>query len=345
MSLPDKPSAQLLGSNGPVHAVTYSASPGAYILTGSSDRTIRLYNPDNRTASSSGAVPEGRLVQTYQTHGYEVLGLCVSSDNERFASCGGDRTVYLWDVAGAVTTRRFAHGSRVNAVRLAGAGGCLVVSGGADTAVKVWDTRSNSTRAVQELDEARDAVTSLAVPGGSDGGGSEIIAGSVDGRVRSYDVRAGRVTTDVLGASVTSLSLSRDARTLLVGSLDSRLRLMDRDAGSCLRAYHAPGYANTQLRVQSMLGRSERYVLAGDEAPGPELGDDGRIWAWDLLSAKLVATIRVPWGPGPRKKVVGRDGKEKPRTNVVSCMDWRDGGWGDQFCVGGSSGVVTVYGE
>jgi mitogen-activated protein kinase organizer 1 len=72
------------------------------------------------------------------------------------------------------------------------------------------------------------------------------------------------------------------------------------------------------------------------------------LWVWDVLTGKVAARISVPWGPAghePRKKVVGHDGKEKARTNVVSCMAWRDDGRGDQFCVGGNSGVVTVYGK
>ncbi|KAJ2977620.1 hypothetical protein NQ176_g4264 [Zarea fungicola] len=102
-----------------------------------------------------------------------------------------------------------------------------------------------------------------------------------------------------------------------------------------------------------MLGGSERYVVVGDEMTGDEdAGDqasqpgDGRILAWDLLNGKLVGKVRVPWGPegyDARKRVVGRDGKEKVKKNVVSCMAWRENGWGDQFCVGGMSGVVTVF--
>jgi mitogen-activated protein kinase organizer 1 len=285
-------------------------------------------------------VPQGRLIQTYSAHGYEVLSVSVSGDNERFASAGGDRAVFLWDVATATTLRRFAgHSSRVNCVKFAAEADSVLVSGGFDTTVRLWDVRSGGGKPIQVLDEARDAVTSLAVRG------PEVVAGSVDGRVRAYDVRTGRCTTDVLGASVTSVGLTRDGRAALVGALDSRLRLMDRQTGACLRAYADDGFRNEQLRVQSVLGGRDKYVVAGDEAPSGG-GDEGRLWAWDLLSGKVVAKVRVPWGPEghePRKKVVGRDGKEKPRSNIVSCIAWREDGWGDQFCVGGTSGIVTVF--
>ncbi|PHH84146.1 hypothetical protein CDD83_2402 [Cordyceps sp. RAO-2017] len=102
MAFPDKPVAHLLGSNGPVHAVAYSASPGTYILTGSADRTVRLYNPQGGEAAAG----RGRLIQTYAAHGYEVLSLDVAGDNEQFVSAGGDRSVFVWDVATATATRR-----------------------------------------------------------------------------------------------------------------------------------------------------------------------------------------------------------------------------------------------
>ncbi|KAL7956461.1 WD40-repeat-containing domain protein [Trichoderma compactum] len=352
MTFPDKPVAHLLGSNGAVHAVAYSASPGNYILTGSADRSIRLYNPFPSTSvpeirpGAKPAVPQGRLIQTYAAHGYEVLSLAVASDNESFVSGGGDRAVFLWDVSRAVTTRRFGgnaqgHSARINCVSFAGAGDSLVVSGGFDTTVRLWDVRSTSFKPIQVLSEAKDSVTSLVVRG------PEVIAGSVDGRVRSYDVRMGACTTDVVGASVVSLDLTKDGKAMLVGSLDSKLRLMDRDNGTCLRAYADPLWKNEDLRVQSLLGGREKYVVAGDEMVGEaDASGSGRLWAWDLLSGKVVAKVTVPWGPQGHeaKKLIGKDGKPKVRNNVISCMAWRDGGWGDQFCVGGTSGVVTVFG-
>jgi mitogen-activated protein kinase organizer 1 len=274
----------------------------------------------------------------------------VSSDNERFASAGGDRTVFLWDVRSATTTRRFGgnvhgHTSRINCVAFGGSGDSVLASGGFDTTVRVWDVKSQSTKPIQVLSEARDAVTCLVVKG------HEIVAGSVDGRVRGYDLRMGRCVTDVVAGSVTSLDLTRDARAMLVGSLDSKLRLMDRDNGTLLRSYADPGWKNHELRVQAVLGGREKYVVAGDELSAatadPPPDGEGRIWAWDLLTGRLVAKVCVPWGSEGgegKRRVVGRDGREKERRNVVSCLAWREDGWGDQFCVGGTSGVATVFG-
>ena len=344
--------------------MTYSSSPGTYILTGSSDRSIRLYNPSttvpapgNTTTtitpasrSSQPSIPQGKLIQTYSAHGYEVLSISVSTDNERFASSGGDRLVFLWDVATAQTIRRFGggpqgHSARINCVSFGGEGDSVLVSGGFDTSVRIWDVKSQSAKPIQVLDEARDAVTCLVVRG------PEIIVGSVDGVVRAYDIRMGTCVSDTMGASVTSLDLTRDGTAMLVGTLDSKLRLMDREKGTCLKTFEHGAWLNKELRVQAVLGGRERYVVAGDELLGADAATlesgEGRVWAWDLLSGKVVARIQVPWGPmgqQNRKRVVGRDGKEKRQNNVISCVAWREGGWGDQFCVGGMSGVVTAYG-
>lgn len=69
-------------------------------------------------------------MQTYSAHGYEVLDLSVAHDNARFASVGGDKQVFLWDVSTARTLRRWAgHFARVNCVAFGGEEDTVVVSG------------------------------------------------------------------------------------------------------------------------------------------------------------------------------------------------------------------------
>lgn len=46
-----------------------------------------------------------------------MLDLAVNSDNSRFASVGGDKAVFVWDVAVGGTIRRYSgHVARINAV-------------------------------------------------------------------------------------------------------------------------------------------------------------------------------------------------------------------------------------
>ncbi|KAH8434539.1 WD40 repeat domain-containing protein [Aspergillus melleus] len=116
--------------NGPVNALTFSSYPGTYILTGSSDRAIHLTRALPSSNSKPGPVETTSPIQKYEAHGYSVLDVAVASDNARFASVGGDRQVFLWDVEQGGTTRRWSgHGARVEAVQFAGEGDSVVVSG------------------------------------------------------------------------------------------------------------------------------------------------------------------------------------------------------------------------
>ena len=120
---------------GAIHALAYSAGAGQYLLSGG-HRTISLYNPFPSTAPaatpfSAAPAPAGpKLIQTYSAHGYEVLAIAVHSSNANFVSVGGDKLVFLWDVAEAKTIRRWAgHSGRVNDCCWAGEGGSVVVTG------------------------------------------------------------------------------------------------------------------------------------------------------------------------------------------------------------------------
>lgn len=272
-----------------IHALTFSAGTGQYLLTGSQDRSIRLYNPST-----------SRLVQTYSAHGYGVLDLAVSEDNARFVSVGGDKTVFVWDVATASTVRRFSgHSGAVNACCFGGEGDGIVVTGSFDGTVKIWDLRSRSEKAVMTFDEARDGVSTVAVLGG------EVFAGSVDGRVRVYDLRAGVVDTDVMGdCAVTSVMPAKAGDSYLVSTLDSKVRLMDRASGKCLQTFQDEGsFKNDTYRIRSTFGMADAVAFSGSE--------DGRVVVWDVLTGEVKARV---WHTEERVEGSKRD--------VVAAVAW-----------------------
>jgi len=148
----------------------------------------------------------------------------------------------------------------------------VVASGSFDSTVRLWDLRAQTRQAIQTLEEARDSIQTLHV------GPTFIVTGSVDGHIRTYDLRMGELRSDFIGSPVTSVSLSQDAQTLLVTTLDSHIRLMDAATGNMLNQY--TGHANESYRCRACFGHGEASVICGDEK--------GQVWAWDLLEATVL---------------------------------------------------------
>lgn len=255
--------------------------------------------------------------------------------------------MFLWDVATAKTIRRFegnnGHKSRVNAVCFAGSADSVLISGSFDASVRIWDVKSKGMKPIMVLEDAKDSVSCVVAGGGGGGGGKaeyEILTGSVDGRVRCYDLRMGKLETDVIGSPVTSLQRTRDGNGYLAGTLDSCIRLMDRDGGGLLKSYKDEGFKNEEFRLRSAFGANEKWVLSGNE----NVTNDGEVVVWDTLTGKVIERIRVEGSKVEGKKKIGRDGKEKQKQNFVSCVAWKQNGRGDQWCCAGADGMVTVFG-
>lgn len=259
----------------------------------------------------------------------------MSADNAKFASVGGDKAVFVWDVVSAQTIRRFSgHVGRVESVRFAGDGDSVLISGGFDGSVRIWDLRSNNSgKAIQVLSEARDAVSSVDVRG------AEILAGSVDGRARAYDLRNGEVVTDVVGPGkgVTSVQFMRDGEGYLAGSLDSRVRVMDRASGRCLQTFGSESgkggdasdsFLYTEFRIRSCFALGDAVVMSGSE--------DGRVWVWDVLSGECVGKFWHVEDQGGGKS-------RKKKADVVSAVAWNEAR--RQWASAGGDGTVVVWGE
>ncbi|TFK79655.1 nuclear mRNA splicing protein [Polyporus arcularius HHB13444] len=259
----------LANHKGPVHVARYAKGTAKYVLSGGQDRTVKLWNPEL-----------GTEIKSYAAHGYEVLSLTVAHDNSRFASCGGDRQVFLWDVVTGQTIRRIpGHMGKIFTVEF-NEDASVLASGSYDSTVRLWDLKSQNRQPIQVLDEARDAVQALHV------GGSYIVTGSVDGHVRTYDLRMGELRTDFLGHPVTAIVPSQDNQTYLATTLDAHVRLMDMSTGKMLNDFQ--GHTSTSYRIRSCFGHGESTVVCGDE--------NGSVWAWDLVDA-------APLQPNPPPKV------------------------------------------
>mmetsp|Transcript_14605 Transcript_14605/g.16210 ORF Transcript_14605/g.16210 Transcript_14605/m.16210 type:complete len:180 (-) Transcript_14605:39-578(-) len=142
--------------------------------------------------------------------------------------------------------------------------------------LKIWDVKSRNFRPIQTMEDAMDSISSLYIYN------YEIITGSVDGRLRTYDIRMGELRTDVIDEAVTSVCMSNDGNIILAGTLDSTIRLLDKSDGTLYSEY--TGHVNKEFKITSMFTGDDAYVVSGSE--------DGKIVYWSLETADKVGEIQ-----------------------------------------------------
>ncbi|KAJ2847166.1 hypothetical protein IWW36_003994 [Coemansia brasiliensis] len=254
---------RLTEHTGSVNAAIFDAT-GDYVLSGGQDKQILLSNSKT-----------GQRVQSYDGHGWAVQGIAISRDSSQLASCGGDRMVFVWDVNTAQIKRKLTgHQQRVDCIAT-NTDGSIVASGSFDTNVCIWDLRAAPRTPLQMLKESKDGVSSLVL---SD---AQIIVGSIDGCVRTYDMRMAQCTVDSLGTPVVSVALAgKEAHLLAVSCMDSSVQLLDRnDQGKAAAAF--TGHSCTEYRIHC--DANDRLVASGSQ--------DGCVYVWDIAFGK------APRGP------------------------------------------------
>jgi len=120
-----------------VFAVKYN-SDGNFCMSGHSDRTVKLWNAN-----------KGSLIRNFSgLHNREILDIAIFSDNNKFASCGGDKVFFIWDVlTGNFIRKIIAHTNKINTM-------CLnlyenvIATGSFDNSVKLWDLMSSNYKPI-----------------------------------------------------------------------------------------------------------------------------------------------------------------------------------------------------
>ena len=85
---------------------------------------------------------------------------------------------------------------------------------------------------------------------------------------------------------VTSVQQTRDGNAVLVSTLDSTIRLMDKGNGQLLQSYQ--GHTNKDYRIRSCLGMADSVLVSGSE--------DGHLYAWDVLEGKIIQKLKAHGG-------------------------------------------------
>lgn len=206
-----------------------STTPPKFLLTGSQDRTIKLWDIPT---SKDGKSKAPKALWTRRAHDKDINAIDVSHDDSLFASASQDKTVRIWSLqTGEGIGLLKGHKRGVWSVRFApstvsgsvvggeeGAkGGRLVVTGSGDKTIKLWSLTDYSCLKTFE-GHTNSVLKTLWLSAGL-----QVASSAGDGLVKVWDVRKGECVTtlDNHEDRVWALTLHRNDSTLVSGAGDS----------------------------------------------------------------------------------------------------------------------------
>ena len=228
---------------------------GKYCLTVGQDKKIILWNPSRLDPAHSSAyalsatknqitstidddiavsnLPRALPIQVYEDGiRYTPAALHINNDSTRIL-IGSDKTAVLIDCITKKVLRQFHnHTAVINSVSIFMSSGTdqVYATASYDATVCLWDARSSNTyRPIQVLKDAKDSVTVVDIHSSfnDDDDDALIRTASVDGIVRTYDIRKGMMQFDDYGSSVVSMASTKNGtvRYFAASCLDGAIRV------------------------------------------------------------------------------------------------------------------------
>jgi len=283
-----KPKTIISGHKLPIYCVKFSED-GDYCLSGSQDKSIKLWNPF-----------KSLLIKSYDNiHSNDVLDVAISKDNTKFASVGIDKQVFLTDSIKCNVLRRFVgHLHTINSICF-NFDESVLISGGSDCSVRIWDLKSQNREPIQTLLDSKDSISKVIALN------EKIISISIDGCLRIYDIRIGSMIKDDMEISLNGIDKSNDEKFFCISGTDDCLRLMESETGQIIKVFAG-------------LHKSKNYnkaVKFSKENDGVFItSENNDVVFYDLVDEKKDRILR-----GHEKVSSGLDIHPKDKNLIVSC--------------------------
>ena len=189
------------GHSDMVESMSLSAD-GRYALSGSYDKTLKLWN-----------VNTGECLRTFEGHSGRVRSVSLSANGKYAISGSNDKTMKLWELSSGQCQRTFeGHSKDVNSVSLS-ADGSYAISGSNDKTLKLWNMSTGKClRTFEGHSKDVDSVSLSA-------DGRYALSGSYDKMLKLWELSTGECLRTFEGHSnwVESVSLSADGKYALSG--------------------------------------------------------------------------------------------------------------------------------
>ena len=260
--------ARLEGHAGPVTCVAVSPD-GKRILTGSEDRTVRVWDVERRLE-----------LRCLPGHKDQVCCVALSPDGSRALSSGTDQTVRLWDVESGVEIRCFDRQTN-RSVAFAPDGKRALCGSLYDGKLRLWDLTTG--KELRRFVGHADWVVCVAFTQD----GRHAISGSLDRTVRLWEVETGREVRrfPIQEGVVSSIAFSPDGWHILSGGADRLVRVWDTFTGTEL--FRLVGHTDIVSGVA--VGASGTRALSASH--------DGTVRYWDLERKREIQKLTGHRGP------------------------------------------------
>lgn len=186
------------------------------IVSGSRDRSIKLWNLDEKKESS--------LVLTKTEHEGSVLCLRVSEDLSFLVSGSSDTTCLVWSLPDFTPQKRLSgHSGGVLDVCIIGN---LVVSSSRDATIRVWNRITGNE--LRRLVGHAGPVNAL----GSHQG--RVVSASGDTTLKLWDIETGNCLRTFVGHTRGLACVRFDGELIYSGGQDNKLKVWDVNTGKCI---------------------------------------------------------------------------------------------------------------
>jgi WD40 repeat protein len=282
-------SKTLVGHTDAVWSVIFSTN-GKTVVSGSTDKTIKVWNVDT-----------GEAISTLTGHTGVVRAIALSADGRTLISGSGDKTIKIWNFQTFQLKRTITHNSSpVWSVAISSDGQTLV-SGHEDGTIKIWNYPTGQLLRTIKGHEGR--VFSVAISPD----GETFATGGIDKSIKLWGLYTGdrlRTLAQYQDA-VRAVIFSRDGKILASASWDQTIKLWQVRTGEVLHTLRG----HTSRVVTLALGLDGQTLVSGSL--------DNSVKVWNMQTGKLLQTLtgHSDWilaiATNPKKQIIVSASKDK----------------------------------
>ncbi|MBN3310867.1 AHI1 protein, partial [Amia calva] len=273
-------------------------------------------------------ISSGKVLGAFNGHLCIVYDLCWSRDDKNLLSASSDGTVRIWNVETlqGLAEKVLPHPAFIYTARYHPSAQYLVVTGGYDCVIRVWDVnvKDINGQLLQEFEGHKSFINTLCF----DVEGLRMFSGDSSGLIIMWNVVAGsdqhptqqwciekEIEGDLKGIPVNHLEIHPNGRRLLIHAKDSLVRVMDL---RMLATKKYTGATNYREKIHSTFTPCGSFIFSGSE--------DGMCYVWNAETGDQVAVYSELCYP-----TALRDVAFHPHEHMVA------------FCAFGQNQPVHVY--